>query len=394
MDEPRTHAVMLTPAGRGAVASVLVQGAEATELVSRFFFAASGRDLVSFPTRRIVFGRWGGDVGEEVVVCRRRVDEIEIHGHGGEAAVGAILDSLKSVGCEIVSWQEWSERQARHGDRDRFKAQALVALSQARTERTAAILLDQYQGALRREFENARQAMTAGETQRAEQMLRDMLQWSELGRHLVEPFRVVLAGRPNVGKSSLINALVGYTRALVYDQPGTTRDVVSAQTALAGWPVELSDTAGLRETADPLEAVGVARTHERLATADLVVLVFDASQPWTVVDDGLCRDWGSAVVVHNKSDLMGRPSFVCEKPPGIWTSTVTGEGIRELELALAERLTPRVPAAGAAVPFLREHIVAIEGALEAIATGKANEASAALAREVSSDATFRGEKSA
>jgi tRNA modification GTPase len=378
MDEPRTHAVMLTPVGRGAVATVLVQGAEATELVGRFFSPASGRNLASFPLGRIVFGRWGGVTGEEVVVCRRRADEVEIHGHGGEAAVAAILDSLKSIGCQILSWQEWSERHANRDGGDRFMAQALVALSQARTERTAAILLDQYQGALRREFENARQAIAAGETQRAEQLIRDMLQWSNLGRRLVEPFRVVLAGRPNVGKSSLINALVGYTRALVYDQPGTTRDVVSAQTALAGWPVELSDTAGLRETSDPLEAAGMALTRERLATADLVVLVFDASKPWTVADNRLCLDWEHAVVVHHKSDLMGTPNFVCEKPTGLWTSTVTGEGMRELERTLAERLATRFPSPGAAVPFLAEHIVALERALEALLVGQLNSAIAAL----------------
>jgi tRNA modification GTPase len=360
MNEPRTFAVMLTPAGRGAVASVLVQGAGATELAGRFFAPASGRDLASFAIGRIVFGRWGGDMGEEVVVCRRSADEIEIHGHGGEAAIGAILDSLKSAGCEIVGWQEWSERKARQGGEGRFRAQALFALSQARTERTAAILLDQYQGTLSRAFENVRQAIVAGETQQAKQLIHDMLQWSQLGRHLVEPFRVVLAGRPNVGKSSLINALVGYTRALVYDQPGTTRDVVSAQTALAGWPVELSDTAGLRETTDPLEAAGVARTREQLTTADLIVLVFDASEPSSVVNDSLCRDWENSLVVHNKSDLAGQSCFICEKPPGIWTSTVTGEGIRVLEQKLAEAIVPQSPAAGAAVPFLQDHVAILK----------------------------------
>src|SRR5262249_29135283 len=266
-----------------------------------------------------------------------------------------ILQSLNSVGCQILSWQQWIEQQSQQAGGDRFAARALIALSQARTERTAAILLDQCQGGLRREVHKVSDALAAGQTEQAEQLLRGMRQWKKRGEHLVEPFRVVLAGRPNVGKSSLINALVGYTRALVFDQPGTTRDVVSAQTALAGWPVELSDTAGLRETIDPLEAEGVVRTRERLAAADVVVLVFDATEPWSVVNDSLCRDWENSLMVHNKSDLA-RSCFICEKPPGIWTSTVTGEGIRLLEQRIAERLVPQSPMPGAAVPFLPEHV--------------------------------------
>src|SRR5690606_27241148 len=100
----------------------------------------------------------------------------------------------------------------------------------------------------------------------------DLLQTGQTARHLLTPWQVVLCGRPNVGKSSLINALVGYERTVVFDQPGTTRDVVSVETAIHGWPVIFSDTAGLRETESELEAAGIARARARLKQADLIAV--------------------------------------------------------------------------------------------------------------------------
>ena len=100
---------------------------------------------------------------------------------------------------------------------------------------------------------------------------------------------MVIAGPPNVGKSSLINALLGFQRAIVFDLPGTTRDVVTAVTALDGWPVELSDTAGLRSSDDPLELAGIEQAHRQAAAADCLLLVFDASQPWSARESAIGR---------------------------------------------------------------------------------------------------------
>ena len=124
---------------------------------------------------------------------------------------------------------------------------------------------------------------------------------------------MVLAGRTNVGKSSLLNALAGHGRAIVHHVPGTTRDAVTVATAIDGWPVELCDTAGLRPPDDAVERAGIELARERLAEADLVVLVADRSRPWSAEDQALRDQWPGAVLVHNKCDL---PASAGERPAG------------------------------------------------------------------------------
>ncbi len=348
-----TTVAILTPPGRGAVATVRVAGPAALECVAGLFHAASGRSVVELPPERIVFGRWHSLAGEEVVVARQAHDAFEIHCHGGLQAPRAIADSLLARGCLEISWQAWSEQQSS----DRWQLAALQALSAARTERTAAILLDQYAGAWRRELEQLQSCLSARDAQAASERVDHLLQYSKLALHLTTPWRVMLAGRPNVGKSSLMNALVGYERSIVHDVPGTTRDLVAATTAVDGWPVELFDTAGLRATSEPLEAAGVALTSERLPQADLVLLVFDASQPWTDEDAELQSAWPQALVVYSKCDLVEKPKAESRKrntPEGLVTSAKLGTGIAELAAAMAAKLVPSVPQPSSAVPFNSE----------------------------------------
>jgi tRNA modification GTPase len=175
----------------------------------------------------------------------------------------------------------------------------------------------------------------------------------------------VLAGRTNVGKSSLINALVGYRRSIVFDAPGTTRDVVTATTALEGWPVELSDTAGLRASDDPLEAEGVRRARQQMIAADCLLLVFDGGRAWCAEDDALVESWPAAIVVHNKADLA--PPAAEARPAGLRTSAITADGIDKLVAAIAARLVPDVPPPGAAVPFTPRQVDSLQRALDAAA---------------------------
>ncbi|MGH7139711.1 MAG: GTPase [Pirellulales bacterium] len=349
---------ILTPPGRGAVATVAVWGNGASAVVGKLFSSNSAGALVNAAVGRILFGRWKPS-GEELVVARRAEDEIEVHCHGGQAAVSAIVTSLTEQGCQQVPWRDWKRRLATNS----IVVEAMDALARATTLRAAAILLDQFHGALADELESCAKLLEAAdEASRgaAGERLRRLVERFAVGRHLVEPFHIVIAGKPNVGKSSLVNALAGYQRSIVFDQPGTTRDVVTVRTAIDGWPVELSDTAGLRASEDALEAAGVQMSLERMAAADLVLLVFDARQPWQLADDELAAEWPNAVVVHNKSDLASPPA---NARPGIVTSAILGAGIDALLRAITDRLVPDPSANGAAVPFSASQEQAIREAL-------------------------------
>lgn len=381
---------VLTPVGRGAVATVLVVGGDAASLVAQRLRTV-GQPLDAVPLGRIVFGRWSVEepqdvaetgavrwgeaapVGEEVVVARRSAREVEVHCHGGLAAVRAVVEALVGLGCHEVPWQDLLNPglvSTRPGEA--ITAEAIAALAAARTERTAAILLDQYRGALGNLLQQAAADVVDGAVAAAREALRRLERRADLGLHLTSPWRVVLAGRANVGKSSLVNALLGYQRAIVCDQPGTTRDVVTAHTALDGWPVELADTAGLRESSEAIEAAGIAQARCRVERADLVVLIFDGTQVWQAEDESLLQTWPQALVVHSKSDR--RQTVETGRPPGLRTSAVTGEGLPELVQRLVVRLVPAAPPPGTPVPFTRRQTEGIRAAREALEAGNGQSA--------------------
>lgn len=191
----------------------------------------------------------------------------------------------------------------------------LEPLTQAPTLRTAGILLDQYRGAF------ARDVATVISTNDLVRLHR-LHALGPVGRHLVEPWRVVIAGPPNVGKSSLVNALAGYQRSVVAPVAGTTRDVVTTVIALDGWPVELADTAGLREASESLEVAGVDRAKDRLASADLIVWVMDATDPTPTPPDrtvGTMHSWSRAKPTSRRHGTRphnpGRSPFPLSRVP-------------------------------------------------------------------------------
>jgi tRNA modification GTPase len=396
-----TEVVELTPVGRGAVAVVLVAGPEALAMVDQLFIAASGRLLGDVPLQRIVFGRIGGTDGEEVIACRRATKEIEIHCHGGTAAIRSLIEQLVGRGCQPITWHDWLRRTCG----DPTKAAAQIALANAPTVRTAAILLDQYHGAL---AEAIRQIVAAIESKNwpyAARTIDSLLEHRDVGLHLAAPWRVVLTGPTNVGKSSLINAIAGFQRAIVSPQPGTTRDVVTTTTAMDGWPVELADTAGIRDPEDDLESAGIVLAEKMVAGADLVVVVDDATQPFKFEHDHMLSATLSSsthrriVRVLNKIDLLPGtqseitsrhqpPEFLqiaADPAPGknrlpgapvepsrshpscvVRTSAVTGAGVTALIAAIAESLVPYVPAPGAAVPFSANQVASLDAARAAV----------------------------
>lgn len=389
MNAPTSHspiASVLTPAARGAVAVVRVVGLGATAACERFFQAASGRKLADTEQERIAFGRWiaaGQDnldrAGEELVVCRRALDDVEIHCHGGIAATSAVCDALASTGCRIVTATEL----LRSLESDVVVVEAAEALAKVTTNRAAAILLDQHSGALRREIDELRRLLETGATDDAQSRIATLLVRASVGLRLTEPYRVVLSGPPNVGKSSLLNALVGHDRALVFDRPGTTRDVVTTHAVFDGVPVELSDTAGVRESTDALEASGIEAAAVRKRSADLIVLVFDRSSPWLTTEAALNDSHPEAIVVFNKSDCPPcevRDALATPRPDGLPVSALQRTGLEQLIQAVVRRLVPNPTPIGAAMPFTMRQVELLSIAIEAIRAGEVGRAEKALAQ--------------
>ncbi len=401
-----TIAAELTPPGRGAVAVVVVDGPLSLQAVGNCFHARSERAIQDIPIGRISFGHWGEPTGEELIVCRRDEQRIEVHCHGGGAAVEAIIGRLLAEGCQRITWQEWVKRESP----DPIRSAAHIALAKAMTERTAAILLDQFNGALSEAIRRVVSAVTVADWPMAENEIDQLLSRQKVGQHLIHPWRVVVFGPPNVGKSSLMNALAGYSRAIVSPIPGTTRDVVTLTTAIDGWPIQLSDTAGFRETDDDLETAGIQLATRALARAELAIFVHDATtlepspfgrgqgegtlslgnpppiQP-APQENGNSPTPPPAIHVLNKVDLVppsDRPALIqriCQLLPEgdsmLPTSALNKEGIAELIATIARLLVPQPIPTGSAVPFSTEQIDALAAAKLAV---ERRDASAAIHR--------------
>ena len=386
---PETLVAELTPSGRGAIATVGIWGDRAEMIVRQVLFRRDGAPVSSLPVGRIQVCQFccPGHPPEQVVVCRVEPRRIQIHCHGGRAAVRRVLETMAGFGARVVGWEEWLDRTAS----SRWHAQCLRALAQATTPRVAGILLDQLAGAFPRELEEIAEILLSGERKDAEARVRELRSRYKVGKHLLKPWFVLLAGPTNAGKSTLFNSLVGFERVIAHPMPGTTRDVVKETVATDGWPIILADSAGFAPAADRLDQAAMARAQAAMEQADLVLWVVDLSEDWVDPWAGVNRlaaDLASFPVdkflyVHNKADLLEvqeRSIRLRGRPAGIVTSAKTGEGVEALWVAIRQRLIPQAPPPGAGVPFLPEHAELLACVERYIVEGHAGEAVAEIRR--------------
>jgi tRNA modification GTPase len=360
--EAATWIACLTPPGQAALATLGLYGPRAWETLRRLFRLHSGGELPNTPDAgRFWLGWLGDEVADEVMVAVKRGNPmplLEVHGHGGREVVRFLLELFRAQGLQIGSWEDFLYKTSD----DSLRAAAAIALTQAATVRTAAVLLDQQQGALARAFDAILTALDRGDTAAAHADLMQLSRYTPVGQRLTQPWRVAVAGAPNVGKSSLVNALAGYQRSVVAATPGTTRDVVTARIALEGWLIELADTAGLRKETETLEEQGILRARATTAAADLCLWVLDTSAPAVWPDE----DTSSILYVLNKIDLP--PAWDCARK-AVRVSTRTGEGLAELCAALVAQMIPDPPPSGAAVPFTPRLCEGITEARRVLDTG-------------------------
>ena len=375
-----------TPPGRGGIGVVRISGEASLDIASR------------------VLDRWQPLVPRHATFMRiRETDEVvatyfpaprsytgehvvEISAHGSPVVLQAIVASAMAAGARLAEPGEFTLRAFLNGKRDLIQAEAVADLIDAATPLQARIAFDQLEGTL-----TARIGAIDGELFDLIARLEASLDFPDEGYHFIEPSdagrrircvaarigevltgartgrmiregaTVVVAGRPNVGKSSLFNRLAGADRAIVTPVAGTTRDLVSESVDVEGLAVSLVDTAGWRETLDVVEREGVARSERALEVADLIVVVLDRSEPIRPEDTQLlARTAGRRrLVVVNKTDL---PVNAATDVPAVEVSAQTGSGLDELRHAIARELTGRESLRDTATVSNARHIALLEDA--------------------------------
>lgn len=352
-----TTARVLTAAGRGAIGVIRVSGTDALKTVDSVFRPARGKPLRDTSIGAPRVGRIGAGSGDEVVavIVAESPPRVEIQCHGGSASIGLVLAAIQAESVRVGPNEESGP-----GETIDTLAEALDDLPHAPTLRTAAILLEQAQGALDFELRQVIAALSHDPDQ-ARRDLEKLRERAGVGLRLRDGWRVALAGRPNVGKSSLLNAILGFDRAIVNPCPGTTRDVVRVQAACDGWPVEFADTAGIRAAIDVIEQSGVERARRVHDEADLVALLLDGSVPLTAADHDLIAEYPQAFRIATKADLP-----LAWKPSDWHAESVSArqrEGIDSLLSTMLERLIGVPIPKGVGVPFRPSHRAAIDAAL-------------------------------
>ncbi|KUP31466.1 tRNA uridine-5-carboxymethylaminomethyl(34) synthesis GTPase MnmE [Bacillus halotolerans] len=373
-----TIAAISTPMGEGAIAIVRLSGPEAIQIADRMYKGPKGKTISSVESHTIHYGhivdKRTDRVVEEVMVSVlkaprtfTREDVIEINCHGGIVTVNQVLQLALREGARLAEPGEFTKRAFLNGRIDLSQAEAVMDLIRAKTDRAMNVAMNQMEGRLsalvRRlrddiletlahvevnidypeydDVEEMTHQLLVEKASSVKKEIEALLRTSEQGKILREGLSTVIIGRPNVGKSSLLNSLVHEAKAIVTDIPGTTRDVIEEYVNVRGVPLRLVDTAGIRETEDIVERIGVERSRQVLKEADLILLVLNYSEELSEEDVKLFEavEGMDVIVIMNKTDLeakidIERVRELANGRPVVTTSLLKEEGVNDLEEAI------------------------------------------------------------
>ncbi|MEW6446924.1 MAG: tRNA uridine-5-carboxymethylaminomethyl(34) synthesis GTPase MnmE [Bacillota bacterium] len=376
-----TIAAISTPLGEGGIGIVRVSGRDAVAIAKKVFVPKKNRAWAEGPGYRLVYGfvldPETGAVIDEVLLSFMRApysftteDVVELNCHGGFIAVKKVLEAVLAAGARLAEPGEFTRRALLGGRIDLCQAEAVLDVIRAATEEGLRVAQGQLLGRLTREIQELRQAtvsvLTAVEAgidfpdevpglERADLLSRlhglkargtRLLENAVAGAVYRDGITMVLAGKANVGKSSLLNALAGKEKAIVTGLPGTTRDIIEEVVSIKGIPVRVLDTAGIREAVEEVEKIGVARAREALSCAQLVVVVVDATSGITEEDKAVFQacEQRERIVAVNKIDLApdgvsaAEIQMLADRAPVVNLSALTGEGMDSLRTAIADKV--------------------------------------------------------
>ena len=390
LGDGRTIAAIATPNGRGALALIRVSGPEVQKLAATLFSPMPA--IPRHATHSVITGADGSPIDDVIVTVFLAPhtftgeDLLEISTHGGLIVPSAVLAAVIHAGAREAQPGEFTRRAVLSGKLDLLQAEAVGDLIDARSEAARSLALRQLDGGLSRRIESLREDLLSLEAllaydidfpeeddgpvphdriiKVAEELVDDLgtlFATGEYGVMVHDGAVVVLAGAPNVGKSSLFNALLGEARAIVTELPGTTRDAIEAILDLPGWPLRLVDTAGIRDTTDPIERMGIATSSRYLARAAVVLACVDSRESAPTVSR--LREYTEApiITVATKCDLTTADLL---PPADIAVSSQTGEGLAGLLHMIEERLAGDrgLPALDAPVLTRARHRAAVSTA--------------------------------